>query len=154
MRLACEFSLSPSFQVTGVRPGAFDSEVISISLLEILQPVIETNELAERGQISGKLPRRFELVRVFRSEAARSKTQKAAPSKRGKGRPIEYTYFDEADEIERNGRRFASKAELIRYLIPRLRLISTGKMPKKPPSWRAVSDAIDNYGFMKFVMKD
>ncbi len=150
--------LEPGLKVTGVPPGELEPKPISRQLLEILRPVIETSELVERGLLTTNDARRYEQVRVFRSEAE-SIERKATPAKRPSGRPIKFTYFEVAAEIEREIERkklppIPSKAGLIRYFIPRLCLTSTGKIPRKPPSWRAVSDAIDNYGFMKFVAKD
>jgi hypothetical protein len=146
--------LERGLRVEGIRPGGFKPEAISISLLEILHPVIEANVLEERGAASPNVALRFENVRIFRSEAESSIERKATPAKNPKGRPIKFTYFEVAGEIERKKLPlFPSKAALIRYFIDNLRLKSTGEKPKKPPSWRAVSDAIDNYGFMKFVAK-
>jgi hypothetical protein len=137
--------LTKRFRVTGFRPGSYTEETIPLALLETLYPVIETCELVE-GSGLANAGRRFEHVRVFRSETV--------SSKRKRGKPEQYTYLDEADEIERKEIRFASKAELIRYLIPRLRWVSTGKIPKNPPDYHTVSDAIDRHGLMKFVIKD
>jgi hypothetical protein len=47
--------------------------------------------------------------------------------------------------------RFASLAELMRYLDANLRLIKTGKLPKKPPDRKAMKKAIIRHGLTKFV---
>jgi hypothetical protein len=135
--------LEPGLQVTGVPPGELQPEPISRQLLEILRPVIESSELVERGLLTTNVARRFEQVRIFR-------LGKISSTKR-RGPPEKFTYADEREVMDRKEMRFANLAELMRYLDANLRLIKTGKLPKKPPDHKAMKAAIIRHDLTKFV---
>ena len=90
--------LEKRFRVTGLEPGSNKAEPIPFSLLEILRPIIETSDLVERRPVSANVARRFENVRVFRSDKALSPKRRGSPEK--------YTYLALAEEMEREGVRF------------------------------------------------
>jgi hypothetical protein len=137
--------LEKRFRVTGFEPGSYKAEPIPLALLEILHPIIETSELVERRAVLANVARRFGNVRVFRSDKAVSTKHRGSPEK--------YDYLALAEKMERERMRFASDAELKRYLMANLRLIKTGKSPKNAPDLHTVAKAIVRHGLKKFVQQ-
>jgi hypothetical protein len=130
-----ELLLEKRFRVMGVRPGAFEAEVIAMPLLEILRPTIETSELVEMTWPADHA-RRYELVRVFRLKA-------------GPGVERRYDWPSIARRLKKDGKIYPTDAKLVKFCMENVLLVS-GERPDPFPNDKTTREAITKYGLWKF----
>jgi len=126
--------LEPRFRVTGFRPAAYEPEEVPIPLLERMYPVIELSDLLDISERPA--PRRYELVRVFKSSGIR-------------GVHAKYDWRRLARRMEEEAVIYPRDAELVRFCRANVWLVS-GEKPEALPDDATTRAAISKYGLWKF----